>query len=48
VLETGMGIGVSTGQGTLLLKEVQLAGKRPMSIEEFVRGQRGFVGSILR
>jgi methionyl-tRNA formyltransferase len=38
---------VGCGQGTLVLKEVQLAGKRAMSAEEFGRGQRDFVGSLL-
>lgn len=40
-------IGVVTGRGVLLLQEVQLEGGRPMPIEQFVRGQRGFVGSVL-
>ncbi len=40
-------IGVSTNAGVLILQEVQLAGKRAMSIDEFVRGQRGFVGARL-
>ncbi len=40
-------VGVSTGVGRLILREVQLAGKRAMSIEEFVRGQRGFIGAQL-
>jgi hypothetical protein len=30
------------------LEKVQLAGKRAMNIELFLRGQRGFVGSRLR
>jgi len=41
------GIGVVTGEGALKLLEVQLAGKRAMTIEEFLRGQRGFVGSVM-
>ncbi len=47
VLSLPQGIGVATGHGVLLLQEVQMAGKRAMSIEEFVRGQRGFVGTRL-
>lgn len=39
--------GVVTGQGVLWLEEVQLAGKRPMPIEAFLRGARGFLGSKL-
>jgi methionyl-tRNA formyltransferase len=38
---------VVTGQGLLVLEELQLAGKRPSFAEAFVRGQRGFVGSLL-
>jgi methionyl-tRNA formyltransferase len=38
--------GVSKG-GAVLLEEVQLAGKRAMDIESFLRGQREFVGSLL-
>jgi len=41
------GAGVVTGEGALRLEEVQLAGKRAMTIEEFLRGQRGFIGSVL-
>jgi len=40
-------IWVGAGKGALILREVQLAGKRAMKIEEFVRGQREFVGSSL-
>lgn len=40
-------IGVATGDGILILREVQLAGKRALPIEEFARGQREFVGSLL-
>ncbi len=47
VVNTGQGIGVATGEGMLMLSEVQLAGKRSMSIGEFVRGQRGFIGAQL-
>lgn len=41
-------IGVATGNGALILREIQRAGKHAMKIEEFVRGQREFVGSILK
>jgi methionyl-tRNA formyltransferase len=51
VLETrGEGsatIGVQTGDGILGLVQVQLEGKRVVSADEFVRGQRTFVGSLL-
>ncbi len=38
---------VGCGQGALVLREVQLAGKRAISAEEFARGQRGFIGSVV-
>jgi methionyl-tRNA formyltransferase len=40
-------VGVECGQGILGLLTVQLEGKRKMPAEEFIRGQRDFVGSIL-
>lgn len=47
VVRIGDAIGVSTSTGVLILRAVQLAGKRAMTIEEFVRGQRDFVGARL-
>ncbi len=38
---------VTTGEGGLILKEVQLEGKKAQPIEEFLKGQQGFEGSIL-
>lgn len=40
-------IAVATGAGALILREIQLAGKRAMKTEEFVRGKKEFVGSIV-
>ena len=40
-------IGVVTGHGVLELGVVQLEGRRKMPIADFVRGERGFVGSVL-
>ncbi len=40
-------VGVVTGEGILGLCQVQLEGKREISIADFVRGQRNFIGSIL-
>ncbi len=45
VLEPG--IGVVTAEGALELLEVQLAGKKPLPAELFVRGQRDLVGGQL-
>jgi methionyl-tRNA formyltransferase len=39
--------GVVTGNGVLWLEEVQLAGKRALPIQAFLRGAPGFVGSRL-
>ena len=41
-------VGVVTGDGLLVLEEVQLAGKRALPIQEFIRGQRSFVGAVLQ
>ncbi len=38
---------VVTGEGALVLMQVQMAGKRPMSGEQFARGRRDFIGSVL-
>lgn len=45
-LPTG-GVGVQASDGVLQLVTVQLEGKRRMSGEEFVRGQRDFAGALL-
>jgi methionyl-tRNA formyltransferase len=47
VVRHGDAIAVAAGNGVLLLDEVQLQGRRAMPAEEFVRGQRGFIGSTL-
>jgi len=47
VMALDEGLAVATGEGALLLKEVQLAGRRALNVEDFVRGQRDFVGSML-
>ncbi len=38
---------VQTGQGVLALQTVQLAGKRPLEIDAFCRGQRDLIGVVL-
>jgi methionyl-tRNA formyltransferase len=47
VVALGDGAAAVTGSGALSLEEVQLAGKRSIDINAFLRGQRGFVGSRL-
>lgn len=39
--------GIATGEGILGVRRLQLEGKKAMSAEDFLRGQRGFVGSLL-
>ena len=41
------GVGVVTGHGILGLCQVQLEGKREMALNDFVRGQRDFIGCVL-
>ena len=41
------GVGVVTGQGILGLCQVQLEGRREMSVDDFVRGKRDFNGCLL-
>jgi methionyl-tRNA formyltransferase len=40
-------VGVATPDGTLCLDRVQLEGKRAVAADEFIRGHRDFVGSVL-
>jgi methionyl-tRNA formyltransferase len=40
-------VGVQCGEGILRLQGLQLEGKREMADDEFLRGQRDFVGSLL-
>ncbi|PIS27390.1 MAG: methionyl-tRNA formyltransferase [Candidatus Marinimicrobia bacterium CG08_land_8_20_14_0_20_45_22] len=39
-------LGIQTGDGILFPKEVQSEGKKPLSIDEFLRGYQGKVGDI--
>ena len=41
------GIGVATGDGSLLLRRVRLEGRSPTAIEEFVRGHTAFLSALL-
>lgn len=40
-------VGVTTGNGILLLERVRMEGKKEISGDEFARGQRDFIGSRL-
>lgn len=47
VTAVGTGVGVVTGEGVLRLLRVQLEGKRPLPVEQFLLGQRDFLGAKL-
>jgi methionyl-tRNA formyltransferase len=47
VVATGNSIAVGTGDGLFALGDVQLAGKKRVSVIDFVNGYTDFVGSIL-
>jgi methionyl-tRNA formyltransferase len=47
VIQSEAGVVVATGKGALLLRLVQLSGKRALPIADFARGARGFIGSML-
>lgn len=46
IVELGDGLAVVTGQGLLLLEQIQPAGKRPMSPDAYVRGHPDCVGAV--
>ena len=48
VVQLDADIAAVTGEGLLVLEQLQLAGKRPMSTQDLARGQRDFVGSLLQ
>jgi methionyl-tRNA formyltransferase len=47
VVRVSGGLGVTTGDGVLLLDEIQIQGKRPAAAADFARGRRDFIGSVL-
>ena len=47
VLRIPQGIAVTTPAGALLLKTLQVAGKRAVAALDFANGARGFVGAVL-
>jgi methionyl-tRNA formyltransferase len=40
-------MGIGTGKGILGVLKLQIAGRRVIRADEFIRGQRGFIGSVL-
>ena len=47
VMVWGTEIAVGTGEGVLVLDKVQLAGRKPMTAIDFVRGRPDFIGATL-
>jgi len=47
IVSTREGVAAGTGDGLLLLRQIQLAGKKGMSADEFARGHADFIGGIL-
>ncbi len=48
VFEMGEKIAVQTGNGVIFLEEIQLEGKRALSIQDFIRGKKDIIGSFLQ
>jgi methionyl-tRNA formyltransferase len=44
---TDSGLAIGTGSGVLAILRLQMEGKRPLSGEEFLRGQKAIAGAIL-
>lgn len=40
-------LGIATGSGAVVVRQLQLAGRRPLTGDEFLRGQPAFVGARL-
>ena len=47
VVELAEGVGVAAGAGALLLRRLQMEGRQAQDVEDFARGYRDFVGSML-
>jgi methionyl-tRNA formyltransferase len=47
VISAGVAVAVVTGEGLLALDELQLEGRRALPADDFVRGQRAFIGAVL-
>lgn len=48
VFELGSDIGVQTEDGIIILKEIQMEGKKTTDIKSFINGYPNFIGSILQ
>lgn len=41
-------IGIKSSEGFIIIKEIQLEGKNPLPIKEFINGHPDFIGSVLK
>jgi methionyl-tRNA formyltransferase len=48
IIQYNQKVAVQAKNGLVILKKIQLEGKREMDIDEFLRGNIGFVGSELK
>ena len=46
-VDKGSGILIQTGNGTLIVKRLQLGGKKPLDWKSFLNGVHGFIGTVL-
>jgi methionyl-tRNA formyltransferase len=47
VVAIDKGCGVVSGSGVLELRRLQIEGKQPLPVADFIRGQRAFIGTVL-
>ncbi len=47
VFEIGDSIGIQTGKGVIIVQMIQMEGKSPTPIADFIRGYPDFIGSVL-
>lgn len=47
VFQAGAEVAIAGGTGAIALRRLQVEGRRPLGIDEFLRGQPGFLGSRL-
>lgn len=46
-LTTDHKLAINCGEGSLVIEELQIEGKKPLPAQDFLRGRRDFIGSIL-
>ena len=48
VFEINRKIGVRASRGVVFIEEIQVEGKKPVGLREFINGHKDFIGSILK